>query len=168
MCLLAVHSLASSSPNVDAALLQILALSNAIFSAQPDSKYASLAIWRERLSHQDAQLIYLTLADATEPIAFLFAHPRLHDPPLPVSSTTESLHVWLAGVLPEYRKHGCLALMMAKLAMHAARPLTVCTTPATYPDMYRWLVRNGWLEERGLADGKLMLAKVLLRPAQAA
>ncbi|KAI0079431.1 hypothetical protein K474DRAFT_1659260 [Panus rudis PR-1116 ss-1] len=149
----------------DETLLDILHLSNEIFAPDPDSKYASLSVWRERLSHPSSLIIYLTVASEHKgttqggpPVAFLFAHPKRHIPPLS-NGETESLHVWLAGVLPSWRKGGCLRRMMDALPIDSHRVCTICTIPSRFPDMWAWLVKRGWSVERELEVGKFLLSK---------
>jgi len=154
---LELHRLEYGSPELANVLPEVLRLSNAIFGAAPHSKYASLEEWKRRLSSPGSVITYLSPpASPTHPVAFLFAHPRHHTPPL-AGGETDSLHVWLAGVLSERRKEGCLARMMA--ALGSSRVLTVCTTPDTYPAMWKWLTGRGWSVERELGGGKMMLSR---------
>ncbi|KZT07185.1 uncharacterized protein LAESUDRAFT_758605 [Laetiporus sulphureus 93-53] len=155
---LQLHELKSTQDATEM-LPRVLNLSNIIFAPEPGSKYASIAVWKERLPLPDAKILYMApSSDPSNPIAFVFAHPRTH--PLPLKfSETESLHVWLAGVLPARRKEGCLSRMMAALEAESAVTLTVCTTPDKYPDMWAWLNGRGWSVERELGRGKVMLSK---------
>ena len=144
---LAMHRLVIDSPDLDEKISRVLALSNAIFSSDPSSKYASLPYWRARLAEPSAVLLYLTAPAPTqtptndhsrdvEPIAFLFAHPRTHAPPIH-NGAADSLHIWLAGVAPEWRRGGCLGKLVEELRMGSAdRHLTVCTYPIIFPDMW--------------------------------
>ena len=145
-------------------LPRILSLSNTIFSAEPTSKYASLPEWQIRLAKPSSLIVFFTALgnDAelagVEPIAFVFAHPRVQSPPLH-DGTTESLHIWLAGVLPRWRKAGCLGRLVDALAPGPGRHLTVSTVPAVYPDMWSWLQKRGWMVERELSEGKFLLSR---------
>jgi hypothetical protein len=94
---------------------------------------------------------------ADKPVAFLFAHPRTHLPPLQ-DGTIESMHIWLAGVLPEWRKSGCLQRMTREVVTDPELTYTVCTTPSIFPDMWPWLLKRGWRQERDLGEGKVMLS----------
>ncbi|CCM01105.1 uncharacterized protein FIBRA_03153 [Fibroporia radiculosa] len=153
---LELHRLTASSQNVAEMLPTLLALSNSVFSADLGSKYASLGEWRKRLASPAAVIIFLApSASPDRPVAFLFAHDRAHESPLS-HGERQSLHVWLAGVLPERRAEGCLSKMMS--ALDTAPVLTVCTTPAEYQDMWGWLTRRGWATERELDGGKVMLS----------
>lgn len=86
----------------------------------------------------------------------MFAIPRVTEPPLR-NGRAESTHIWLAGVLHEWRKGGCLARMVREL--DGIEQLTVCTYPTRFPDMWRWLTHRGWVQERELADGKVLLSR---------
>ena len=68
-----------------------------------------------------------------------------------------STHIWIAGVLPAYRKAGCLSRMVA--ALDDVEHLTVCTYPARFPDMWAWLNRRGWVQERKLDGGRVLLSR---------
>lgn len=152
------HILSFETPNLDLVLPKVMALSNRIFSPEPESKYASLSLWKQRLSHRSSFIVYLAPIDGAEmdePQAFLFVHPRVHTPPLS-NGQTESLHLWLAGVLPEYRKGGCLQRMVD--AVLSGSVLSVCTIPELFPEMWAWLKKRGWTVERELGDGKLLLS----------
>ncbi|KAH9945740.1 hypothetical protein B0H21DRAFT_822820 [Amylocystis lapponica] len=154
---LVLHRVAVDSPDRRELLPKLLSLSNIIFSPDPDSKYASLALWQERLSYPSSVIIYLSPPSLpTEPVAFVFAYPRTHAVPL-IDGEQHSTHIWLAGVMPQRRKEGCLAQMVD--AMEYTSALTVCTTPARFPDMWNWLMHRGWTVERDLDEGKVMLRK---------
>ena len=158
---LEVHHFTSDSTTATSLLPTVLHLSNSIFNANPDSKYASFDEWNRRLSVSGAVIVYVApRSDHMRPVAFLFAHPRLQVPPL-ACGEENSLHIWLAGVLPERRKEGCLAQMVKSLYTRTSLPFTICTTPEMYPDMWRWLTARGWTVERELAGGKVMLSKSL-------
>lgn len=138
----------------DPMLLQVLALSNLVLSSEPASKYGSLPSWQHRLAATTAAVLYLAPETAlNEPVAFLFAHPRTHDVPLHAGGM-ESVHIWLAGVLSERRKEGCLGRMVSALV--STMPLTICTPRSRYPEMWNWLVRRDWRVERELGNGKEM------------
>lgn len=154
------HMLTSESPNLDLLLPKIIGLSNSIFSHKPGSKYTSLSLWKERISHPSSFIVYMTPIDGTEtdqPMAFLFVHPRLHTPPLS-NGQAETLHIWLAGVLPSCRKGGCLQRMVD--AVPSDSMVSVCTMPAIFPDMWAWLKKRGWKVERELGGGKVLLSKM--------
>ncbi|KAH9916636.1 uncharacterized protein B0H18DRAFT_1037845 [Fomitopsis serialis] len=154
---LELHRLDYGSPELANVLPEVLRLSNAIFDTDPHSKYASLEEWTRRLSAPGSIIAYLSPPSSpAHPVAFLFAHPRRHTPPL-AGGETDSVHVWLAGVLPERRKEGCLARMVAVLG--SAQVMTVCTTPDAYPVMWKWLMGRGWSVERDLGGGKVMLSR---------
>ncbi|KAH9840187.1 uncharacterized protein C8Q71DRAFT_481020, partial [Rhodofomes roseus] len=135
---LELHHLENDSPGLATLLPEVLALSNVIFDADPQSKYASLDEWKRRLSAPGSVVVYLSPPSRpTRPVAFSFTHSRHHTLPL-ASGETDTMHVWLAGVLPERRTEGCLALMVE--ALGSSQVLTVCTTPDVYPAMWRWLM----------------------------
>ncbi|KAL0945943.1 hypothetical protein HGRIS_012222 [Hohenbuehelia grisea] len=96
-----------------------------------------------------------------KPIGFLFAHPRSHsDEPL-TNGALETMHIWLAGVLPEFRRQGLLEQMVVKLMeemMGIEENLTVCTVPARFPAMWGWLKGRGWAVEKEIAPGKFLLS----------
>ncbi len=161
---LKMHRLTHESPEVTERLAQVLALSNVIFCPDPDTKYASMSFWQDRLADDSSLILYLTgdtkheLVDG-DPVAFLFAHPRTHSPPLK-DGTATSLHIWLAGVLPKWRKAGCLRMMMDELSTSVAgRSLTICTMPSTFPDMWTWLLKRGWSVEKHLSAAKVLLSR---------
>ena len=141
----------------DENVAKVLTLSNAIFNADGSTKHGQLAYWRKQLAHPSSFIIYLAPTSAPDtPVAFVFVTHRVNDPPLR-SGATDSVHIWLAGVLPEWRKGGCLGRMVREL--DCVEELTVCTFPSRYPDMWRWLNGRGWVQERELADGKIMLSR---------
>ncbi|KAI0690877.1 hypothetical protein C8T65DRAFT_671115 [Cerioporus squamosus] len=151
---LALHRIHSPE---DKNLPNVLALSNTIFSADGSTKHGSLPYWQHHLSHPSSFVVYLAPASSLDkPIAFLFLIPRTNSPPLK-NGANDSLHIWLAGVLPECRKGGCLTRLVQEL--DAANVLTVCTYPTRFPNMWRWLVGRGWVQEREFDDGKIMLSR---------
>ncbi|KAI0630646.1 hypothetical protein C8Q77DRAFT_1062937 [Trametes polyzona] len=137
---------------------RVLTLSNAIFSADESTKHGSLSYRRDQLSHPSSFIIYLTptTSPPNDPVAFLFVLPRNYDPPLH-NGATEGLHIWLAGVAPEWRAAGCLTTMVNEL--NDIGVLTVCTYPLRFPLMWKWLSRRGWLPEQEFADGKIMYSR---------
>ena len=167
----------------DAAVASILQLSNLIFNPEPESHYASLEVWMERLSDPPSTIVYLVptpdqSTDSSEdrqpnsippPAAFLFAYPRSHPEPLK-NGSCQSLHIWLAGVLEEYRGRGSLDTMLSALIDHVKSQigepesltmltLTVCTTPSRFPSMWAWLrARTEWVPEKEFEGGKVMLS----------
>ncbi|PCH36450.1 hypothetical protein WOLCODRAFT_108724 [Wolfiporia cocos MD-104 SS10] len=161
---LKIFTLTCASPDLAKRLPRVLSLSNTVFNADHTSKYASLRLWETRLSAPAARIVYFApVLTPDHPVAFLFAHPRIHTQPLS-NGVSESLHIWLAGVLPEYRRTGALARMVSALCSDGdpthtgVRFLTVCTTPAVFPDMWTWLKRRGWQHERDLGDGKVLMS----------
>ena len=157
----AISRLTSESPNLDDMLPRVVTLSNAIFLPDTTSKYASIVYWRTRLAEPASVILYLmatSLEGSDEPVAFLFAHSRTHTPPLH-NGTTESLHIWLAGVLPDRRRGGLLGKLVEELSATADRRLTVCTYPSVFSDMWHWLQRREWYVERELQEGKVLLSK---------
>lgn len=145
-----VYRITADSTTLTSVLPTVLHLSNLIFNTAPGSKYASLDEWIRRISTPGAVIVYSApRPDPERPDAFLLAHRRLHTPPLACGEEA-SLHIWLAGVLPERRKEGCLARMVDTLSSENLLPLTVCTTPELYPDMWRWLMARGWEVQREL------------------
>ncbi|KAI0640720.1 hypothetical protein C8Q79DRAFT_1113905 [Trametes meyenii] len=132
-----------------------MALSNLIFDVDgsTDVKHGSLSYWRNHLPRPRSFIVYLAPAsNPSEPVAFLFIIPRLHNLPLR-NGATDSVHIWLAGVLPEWRAAGCLARMVREF--DDIHMLTVCTFPARFPAMWNWLTRRGWTQEQEFPDGKL-------------
>ncbi|KAH9939091.1 uncharacterized protein BXZ73DRAFT_44055 [Epithele typhae] len=147
----------------DPRLPAVLALSNAIFNSDPASKHGSLDAWRERLANPISQIVFLAPSTAPSedetairPVGFLFVIPRATEPPLN-NGVVHSAHVWIAGVRPEWRRGGCLATMVD--ALDRFEHLTLCTFPARFPDMWAWLNRRGWVQERELGDGKILLSR---------
>ena len=150
----------------DPALPAILALSNTVFDSDPTSKHGSLAEWQARLARNGSFILYLAAADAdadadavtvpAQPVALAFMIPRVSNPPLQ-NGVTASTHIWIAGVLPAYRKAGCLSRMVA--ALDDVEHLTVCTYPARFPDMWAWLNRRGWVQECELDGGRVLLSR---------
>ena len=175
----------------DAAVASILHLSNSIFSPKPESHYASLEEWKKRLSDPASRIIYLALpqpdqqspassgddrshsqpeVDPPSAVAFLFVHPRSHPEPLK-NGPSQSLHIWLAGVLEEYRRKGYLDTMVNALiddlekrrwgseSLSPMPALTLCTTPSMFPLMWTWLkARTRWVLEKELGGGKILLS----------
>lgn len=162
------HRIDANSPDLAETLPQVMALSSKVFNPwpQPNAKYTSVEHWKECLSHETSAIIYLTRytehgsdhAEFKEPVAFLFAYPRTHTPPLEDGSSG-SLHIWLAGVLPECRRGGCLQRMMEELTVDPRPLYTICTSPERFPNMWSWLSKRGWHVEREFPEGKIMLSK---------
>ena len=167
-----------------AAVTSILQLSNSIFNPESEDHHTSLEEWMTRLSDPASTIIYLVPQPDQSPkepskddqrppmipppVAFLFAHPRSHPDPLK-NGTSQSLHIWLAGVLEEYRGRGCLNTMVNALIdleerrrrseSSSMQTLTVCTTPSRFPLMWAWLrARTRWVFEKELDEGKLLLS----------
>ncbi|OBZ73852.1 hypothetical protein A0H81_06452 [Grifola frondosa] len=116
-----------------------------------------MRLWQDHLSHPSSIILYLSPEyTPDEPVAFLFAYPRRHATSLR-GGQKESLHIWIAGVLPKRRKEGCLARLINELDSNAF--LTTCTNPTQFPDMWRWLTRRGWVVDQELGGGKVMLSK---------
>ena len=135
----------------------ILALSNRIFSSDTSTKHGSLAYWQNHLAHPVSKIFYLVSASAPEqPVGLIFVIPRTTEPPLK-NGGTDSVHIWLAGVLPEWRKSGCLTQMIQEL--RDVDQLTVCTYPSRFPNMWKWLNSRGWVQEREFEDGKVLLSR---------
>lgn len=167
---LQLHRLTAESLDLKQKLPIILKLSNDIFQTDPTSKYASLSLWRERISRPGAVIVYAAASaqedsesvddsQACAPFAFLFCHPRHHDPPL-CSGASETPHIWLAGVLLDQRSQGLLDKMIRASELESGNTqMTVCTTPETYPRMWSWLLRRNWTVERELSGGKVLLSK---------
>ncbi len=142
----------------DPQLEHILALSNRIFSSDATTKHGSLSYWQNHLTHPVSKILYIVPPSApAQPIGFIFVIPRTTQPPLK-NGATDSVHIWLAGVLPEWRKAGCLTRMIQELA--GVGQLTVCTYPARFPNMWKWLNGRGWVQERDFEDGKVLLSRV--------
>lgn len=162
----------------------ILHLSNSIFDPEPESHYTSLEVWKRRLSDPASSIIYLVpqldqspassgddrcqLEVPPPPVAFIFAYPRSHPEPLK-NGSSQSLHIWLAGVLEEYRGRGCLDTMVNALIDLEKRrrrsesspmpTLTICTSPSRFPLMWAWLrARTRWVLEKEFDGGKVMLS----------
>jgi len=169
----------------DAAIASILHLSNSIFNPKIESHHTSLEEWKRRLSDPASSIVYLVPRPDSDqspassedrddrsrleevagppPVAFLFAHPRSHPEPLK-NGTSRSLHIWIAGVLEEYRGRGCLDTMVNALidSEESSTPMptfTVCTTPSRFPSMWAWLrARTRWVLEKELGEGKVLLS----------
>ena len=151
---LSVHTI--DSPD-DPLVSDILALSNNIFSVDSTTKHGSLTYWKTHLAHPVSKIVYLRSALSPEqPIGFIFVIPRTSEPPL-LNGVTQSVHIWLAGVLPEWRKAGCLTKMVQELG--TADQLTICTYPSRFPSMWKWLNSRGWVQEREFEDGKVLLSR---------
>ncbi|KAI0923556.1 hypothetical protein AcV5_009062 [Taiwanofungus camphoratus] len=151
------HRLTSTSSNLSEILPRVLSLSNKIFSAEQGSKYASVFVWQERLSSPSSVVLYLSPRSRPDtPVAFLFAHTRTRCIALR-EGETESLHIWLAGVLQEWRKEGHISRMVGML--ESVSLLTVCTTPREFLAVWNWLTKRRRPVERELEDGKVMLAR---------
>ncbi|KAH9893578.1 hypothetical protein C8Q73DRAFT_538957 [Cubamyces lactineus] len=144
----------------DESIPNVLALSNAVFAFDGSTKHGLISYWRDCLSHPSSFILYLAPeAEPTRPVAFLFVIWRKYDSPLK-NGIAEGQHVWLAGVAAEWRQGGCLARMVHELR-HIDK-LTICTHPRRFPQMWNWLTRRGWKQEREFEDGKVMFT----RPAQ--
>ena len=86
------------------------------------------------------------------------------------TTTTFTWHIWLAGVLPEYRGHGIWTNMLLQETIHYAAqqketsrvaadvPVTIATIPKLYPNMYKSLLKEGFCilrssnEDDGVVD----------------
>ncbi|KAI0095117.1 hypothetical protein BDY19DRAFT_66994 [Irpex rosettiformis] len=90
--------------------------------------------------------------------AFLFLRPYTHSPSLP-DGTSDTLHIWLARVLPEWRKVGCHQRMMDEIVTAPNSTYTVYTTSSLFPDMRAWLLKRGWKQKREFEKSKVMLSK---------
>ncbi|KAI1791919.1 hypothetical protein LXA43DRAFT_1009855 [Ganoderma leucocontextum] len=142
----------------DPHLAGILALSNRIFSSGRATKHASLAYWQNQLTNPVSRILYLIPAFTPEqPIGFIFLIPRTTQPRLK-NGAIDSVHIWLAALLPEWRKAGCLTRMIQEL--DGVDQLTICTYPSRFPNMWRWLNSRGWVQEREFEDGKVLLTRV--------
>lgn len=157
-----VQSLRASDEDFERTLPNILSTSNAIFP--PDGMHESLALWRERLTPPSSVVLYIAHPDATpespHAVAFICAYPRTHSPSLRTGET-ETMHIWLAGVLPDWRRKGFLEQLIDKLAESTVGRVTVCTSPTRFPNMWSFLTKRGWEVEREFPDGKIMLSKIL-------
>ena len=180
----------------DAAVASVLRLSNSILNSEPESYRASLEEWKGRLSDPASTIIYLVVRPDSDrslvassedrddqssrlervpgqpsPVGFLFAYPRTHPEPLKDGSS-RSLHIWLAGVLEEYRGRGCLGTMVNALIdlenrrpaggsgeLSTQMPMTICTSPSMFPLMWNWLrSRTRWVLEKEFDGGKVMFS----------
>lgn len=162
-----VHMLHASSPDAEQILPIILTLSNDVFQPESQSRHTSLDVWKARLASPSSYITYVTSSGSATPpnaedaIAFLFVHPRTHDPPLH-NGQTESLHIWLAGVRPAYRKMGLLRKMVDKVLEDATGTVTICTIPPRFPDMWAWLTKRGWNVEREAGEGRIYEFVILI------
>lgn len=155
----AVVWLSADSPNLDEMLPKVMALSNDIFTPEPGTKYASMVHWREHLSRPPAAIAFLSSnQDDAMPYAYLFAYPRDHAQPLS-NGSSESTHIWLAGVSPSHRRTGALQRMMDSLLSRHTGVFTICTIPSRFPDMWQWLNKRGWAVEGELDGGRILLSK---------
>ena len=156
--------LRADSLDLDQILPLILSFSNEVFQPETESKHTSLDVWKKRLSSPSSIILYVTHSGArtatevSDVMAFLYAHPRTHTPPLR-NGETETLHIWLAGVRPGRRRTGLLQMMVDKLLQNATGTLTICTIPPRFPDMWAWLTKRGWTVERDASEGRILLSK---------
>lgn len=170
----------------DAAIASIIRLSSSIFGPLPEPRYTSLEEWKRRLSDPSSSIVYLVpqpdndkspppvssgddQSPVPPPVAYLFAYPRSHPEPLK-NGSSQSLHIWLVGVLEEYRGRGSLDIMVNALIEHLERKrweseppsmptLTVCTNPTRFPSMWSWLrARTWWVLEKEFDGGKVMFS----------
>jgi hypothetical protein len=168
-----VNTLEVTSYNKDETLPLIISLSNDIFSPDPTSKYASLDVWEQRLSSPSSIILYITLEDSIPPVksdnilAFIFVYPRTHQPPLH-DGESETLHVWLAGVRPQWRRFGLLGKLIDEFfaKRSTATTVTICTVPQRFTDMWSWLTKRGWKVERGSIEAKVLLSKRIRKDSQ--
>lgn len=166
MSMAEVQSLQANSTDVETTLPILIQFSNAIFSADPNSKHASLTVWKQHLSSPSSIILYVSSAGPSPPsspsevVAFLFAHPRTHSPPLRTGETG-TLHIWLAGVLPEQRRLGLLQKMMDDMSARVTGRVTICTIPERFPNMWAWLTKRGWEVERDAREGRIMFSKLI-------
>lgn len=156
-----LYKLTKNSPDYADTLKRILSLSNRIFNnTDPKDKHASPSFWHERMAQPASLILYMTSGnqEVEEPVAFLFAHLRTHEPVLS-SGHSQSLHIWLAGASPDYRKNGCLGRMMDELWKSSdQQQLTICTIPPVFPNMWNWLRRRNWVVERDAEGGRILLS----------
>ena len=165
----------------DVFIASIIRLSSSVFGPLPEPRYTSLEEWKERLSDPSSSIVYLVPqsdkspassgddhSPVPPPVAFLFAYPRSHPEPLK-NGTYQSLHIWLAGVLEEYRGRGCLGTMVNALVDRERKRLgldpsstpmmTVCTSLSRFPLMWAWLrARTWWVLEKEFDGGKVMFS----------
>lgn len=106
-----LHTLRTNHSDLEQILYKIISLSNTIFDADPDSKYASVDLWKSRLLNPLSVITYFTAEAGDEPIAFAFVHPREFPHPLQ-GGENDSLHIWLAGVHEDFRRRRCLDRMV--------------------------------------------------------
>lgn len=137
---------------------RVLAMSNDIFAVTDSTdKHGSLPYWRNHLSHPSSFIIYLASSIQPDlPVAFIFVIPRQYDPPL-TNGAVRGLHIWLAGVSPEWRTAGCLTRMIREL--DDIDTLSICTFQLRFPLMFDWLTRRGWLQEQKFPDGKVLFSR---------
>lgn len=173
------HSLDSTSPTSQVSA--ILSLSNTIFDATPDStKYSSLSLWQSHLSTPNSIIFFATVPSPNteadvEPIGFLYAFARKPSEyqdavkkVLTQQGVQEVLHVWLAGVVQEYRSGGVFGNLIRYVEDHArARgigKMSVATVPARFGRMLDVLKKQGWnvVEDKSVeadVEGKVLLLK---------
>ena len=175
------HSLDSTSPPEQ--ISAILSLSNTIFSATPEStKYSSLSVWQSHLSRPNSAIFFATLPSPNdeadvEPIGFVFAYTRS---PSDYSSTLagklteqgvkegEILHIWLSGMVEQYRSRGVFGELMGLVEEWAGEKglsrMSVSTVPSKFGRMFDLLKKTGWTvvdEVEGESEGeqKVVLMK---------
>ena len=129
-----------------------------------NDKYSNIDTWSERANHgllllantEENMLVSESSQEdqgRTIPIGFCLSYPRKLEVCTPTGKgrsaeenfTSKSWHIWLAGVLPEYRGQGVWTSMLHE-TIDAAQdlPVTIATIPDIFPNMYRSLLREGF------------------------
>ncbi|TBU24412.1 hypothetical protein BD311DRAFT_671892, partial [Dichomitus squalens] len=99
--------------------------------------------WQNHLTHPLSMIVYLGLVSLPgQAIGFVSVIPRTTEPSLK-NGATQSIYIWPAAVLPQWRKAGCLTKLMQE--PRNADQLTICTYPSRFPSMWKWLNGRGWI-----------------------
>jgi GNAT superfamily N-acetyltransferase len=127
--------------NVPLPLLEsALAVSIEVFTPSPEelSKYHQGESWQHCL-HQGGILVLSTVEN--EVIGFAICYKN-----------AESMHIWIAGVLEEYRKHGVWQEIHQTIVhyavAHGKSKVTLNTYQSRFPNMFAFAVKNKYTETR--------------------
>ncbi len=115
-----------------------IAMAQTIFNSSPEETVAYLnpADWKQKI--KNGALLFGATVD-TIPAGFVFAYPI----------EAKRLHIWHAGVLPEYRGHKIWSELYQAVEAKARElgylELTLHTYPDRFPEMYNFAQKNGFI-----------------------
>lgn len=107
-------------------------------------KYHNKENWRSKIENDG--LLVVGKADG-QIVGFVLAY----------KTADEVMHVWNAGVLPEFRRLGIFSNMFEELAVKCRqlgiKKITLHTIEESFPEMYKYVINKGFVEyEREWVD----------------